>query len=82
MSGAVTRKIELARQLEEMRVLHGEQQTELRANGRKRGLSQGLVDERLERQAAIIRTLEFCQAHEADIRAWQAQRQRADKGQQ
>lgn len=75
MSGAVSRKIEIARQLEEMRVLVSEQQTNLR--GRERQLGRGVVEERLERQAAIVKTLEFCLANETDIRAWSA----AKKGQ-
>lgn len=74
MTGHVSRKIELARQLEEMRVLHNQQQTDLPANARRSGMSPGVVAERLLRQAAIIKTLEFCQAHEAEIRAWAAER--------
>lgn len=72
MTGAVTRKIEIARQLEEMRALHSEQQTALPS--RARTLGQGLVDERLSRQAAIIKTLEFCQEHEAGFRTWMAEK--------
>jgi hypothetical protein len=70
--GDVTRKIELARQLEEMRVLHSAQQTDLPSNARKLGLRPSVVAERLQRQAAIIKTLEWNQEHEAEIRAWAA----------
>ncbi len=72
--GDVTRKIELAKQIEEMRVLHNEQQTELPSNSRKRGMSPAVVAERLQRQAAILKTLEWNQEHEAEIRAWMAAR--------
>lgn len=68
MTGAITRKIEIARQLEEMTLLANEQQTSLRS--RERTLGRGVVDERLQRQAAIIKTLEFCRDHEHEIRAW------------
>ena len=61
---------ELAKQIEEMRLLHSESRTELTSSGRRRGLGQGVIDERLERQAGIIRTLEFLRDNEADIRAW------------
>lgn len=72
MTGAITRKIEIIRQLEEMVLLHSEQQTNLK--GRARTLGQGVIDERLARQAAIIATLEFCRDNEADFRRWAADR--------
>ena len=79
MSGAVTRKIELARQLEEMRTLVKEQATELPIKAKKQGVSAGMVAERLQRQQAIVRTLEFCSAHEHEIRAWaEARREQAN----
>lgn len=70
MSGDVTRKIELARQIEEMRLLVTEQGTDLPAKAKKQGISAAMVAERLQRQQAIVRTLEFCRDHEHEIRAW------------
>lgn len=62
------RKIELARQIEEMRALISENRTALPARVRQRAISQSLCDERLARQAGILATLEFCQRHEGAFR--------------
>lgn len=70
MTVSQSRRIELARQIEEMRLLHSESRTELTSSGRRRGLNPGAIDERLARQEGIIRTLEFLRDNEADIRAW------------
>lgn len=72
--GPVTRKIELTRQIEEMTLLLGEQRGALAERARRRQIPQGLADERLERQQAILKTLEFCRDHEAAFRAWRAER--------
>ena len=75
MSGPITRKIELARQLEEMRLLASEQRTELPSRARRDRIASGLVVERLERQAGIVKTLEWLKENEADVRGWiEAQR--------
>lgn len=70
MTGPVTRKIELVKQLEEMRLLATEQGTDLPAKAKKQNIPAGMVAERLQRQQAIIRTLEFCRDHEHEIREW------------
>lgn len=71
---SVTRKIALAQQIEEMRALVSENKTSLPARARRREINAGLAEERLRRQAGILATLEFCQANEADIRAYIASR--------
>lgn len=71
---SVARKIALTRQLEEMKLLASEQRTELGSGGRRRGLTQGVIDERLERQAAIVATLEWLRENEAAFREWAAAR--------
>lgn len=81
MSGPITRKIELTRQLEEMRLLVGQQATELPARARRDRLPAGMVVERLDRQAAIVKTLEWLKENEADVRGWiSAQRGQSDAG--
>lgn len=72
--GAVSRKIALTRQIEEMKVLVSENATALATKVRRREINQGLCDTRLERQRAILKTLEFNQAHEAGFRDFMAQR--------
>lgn len=67
---SVLRKIELTRQLEEMKLLANEQRTELPARARRDKIASGLVVERLERQAAIVKTLEWLKENEADVRGW------------
>lgn len=74
MSGPVTRRIELAKQIEEMRHLLSEQRGVLADKARRRQIPQGLAEERLERQEGILKTLDFCQEHEAAIRTWMAER--------
>lgn len=64
----VARKIVLARQIEEMRVLIAEGQSALPAKVRQRIITQSVCDERLARQAGILATLEFCQQHESQFR--------------
>lgn len=65
---SVARKIALARQIEEMKVLVSENAMALPAKVRQRNIGQALCDERLERQRGILATLEFCQQHETAIR--------------
>lgn len=74
MSGPVTRKIELARQIEEMTLLLGEQRTELPSRQRRDRIPAGIVQERLQRQAAILETLKWCRDHEHEVRQWAADR--------
>lgn len=62
--GPVTRKIELAQQIEEMQRLVGD----ARMAAQKRGAGQGLAEEKLARQEGILATLEFCRDNEGDIR--------------
>lgn len=82
MTGPVTRKIEIARQIEEMRLLASEQGTDLPAKAKKQGISAAMVAERLQRQQAIVRTLEFCRDFEHEIRAWaKAHKEQAHKEQ-
>lgn len=69
-AGPVTRRIELARQIEEMRLLASKQRTELPVRARRHRIPSGIVEERLNRQAAILRTLEFVRDNEAEFRAW------------
>lgn len=70
MTGPVTRKIEIARQIEEMRLLVQEQATDLPLKARKQNISAAMVAERLQGQQAIVRTLEFCRDFEPVIRDW------------
>ncbi|MGZ5905146.1 MAG: hypothetical protein ACXWKQ_07345 [Reyranella sp.] len=64
----VARKIEIARQIEEMKVLVEENKTLIPAKVRQRVLSTGLAEERLARQLGILATLQFCQQHESEFR--------------
>lgn len=68
--GPITRKIELVQQIEEMRLLVSEQQSALPARGRQHRIPSGVIQERLERQAGILATLEFLKDHEPEFRAW------------
>lgn len=77
MTGAVTRKIELAKQIEEASRLVSEGEGGLGGSGRQRGMA----EERLNRRRAILRTLEWNRDNEHTIRAWaEAQKQRLGAG--
>lgn len=65
MSGPVTRKIELAHQLEEARETAKEPAVAARSS---------LQGERMRRRAAIVVTLEWMLQHETTIREWAKQR--------
>jgi hypothetical protein len=66
------RRVELVQQIEEMRLLVSEQQSALPAKGRQNKIPSGIIEERLERQAGILATLEFLKDHEPEFRAWHA----------
>lgn len=70
MSGAITRKIEISRQIEEAKLLVDEPAV---------GRTSKIAAERTERRRAIVATLEFCRDHEHEIRAWAAQRKGASE---
>lgn len=73
MTGPITRKIELARQIEEARRLVAEAST---AKAGKYGRLASEAEERLSRREAILRTLEWNQEHEHEIRAWLEEKRR------
>lgn len=68
--GPNSRRVELVLQIEEMRLLCNQQQTELPLKGKRDRVPGGIIAERLKRQAGILATLEFLRDHETEFRAW------------
>lgn len=71
MTGPVTRKIELAKQIEEQKLTVDEP---------ARAATSKLADERLERRRAILKTLHFNLEHEHLFRAFMAERKGGEGG--